>query len=157
MIRLSFRSELAAPAEAVWATASTMAGVNHELHPWVHMTVPASFGNRSLQEATPEQLQGVLFRSVLLALCCIPFDVHALHLSRVLPGEGFNEQSTSWMQKSWMHRRRIAPIDGGCVVTDELAVEPRVFFMVPVVRIVVGFLFRHRHQRLLETFGKRAA
>ncbi len=157
MIRLSFRSELAAPADVVWAKVSTMAGVNHELHPWVHMTVPASFGDRSLQDATPDQLQGVLFRSVLLALRCIPFDVHSLHLSRVLPGEGFNEQSTSWMQKSWMHRRRVQAIDGGCVVMDELAIEPRLFFMAPVVRAVVGFLFRHRHQRLAQAFGQRLA
>ena len=157
MIRLSFRSELATPADVVWAQASTMAGVNQELHPWVHMTVPASFGNRSLQEATPDQLQGVLFRSVLLALRCIPFDLHALHLSRVLPGEGFNEQSTSWMQKSWMHRRRVTAIDGGCIVSDELAIEPRLFFMAPVVHGVVSFLFRHRHRRLIQAFGARKA
>jgi hypothetical protein len=121
------------------------------------MTVPASFGSRSLQEATPDQLKGVLFRSVLLALRCIPFDVHALHLDQVQAGEGFDERSTSWMQKTWIHRRRVFAADNGCVVTDELIVEPRVFFMAPVTRVVVGFLFRHRHRRLLKTFGPRLA
>ncbi len=154
---LHFRSELAATAEEVWAQVSTMAGVNHELHPWVHMTVPDSFANLSLQESTPEQLKGVLFHSVLLALRCIPFDVHALHLDQVQAGQGFDEHSTSWMQKTWIHRRRVIPAANGCVVTDELVVEPRVFFMVPVARAVVGFLFRHRHRRLVQTFGARLA
>lgn len=157
MIHLNFRSELATPADEVWSKVSTMAGVNHELHPWVYMTVPASFSQLSLQEATPEQLKGVLFNSVLLGLRCIPFDVHALHLDRVEVGRGFDEHSTSWMQKTWIHRRRVIPADNGCVVTDELIVEPRVFFMVPVVCAVVGFLFRHRHRRLVSTFGSRSA
>lgn len=155
MIHLHFRSELAAPAEEVWAKVSTMTGVNHELHPWVHMTVPESLAHLSLQEATPDQLKAVLFNSVLLGLCCIPFDVHALHLEQVLPGQGFDEHSTSWMQKTWIHRRRLVPAGNGCVVTDELMVEPRVLFMAPVVRGIVGFLFRHRHARLLKTFGAR--
>ena len=153
MIHLHFRSELSTPVEVVWAKVSTMAGVNYELYPWVRMTVPASFGNRSLQDATTDQLQGVLFRSVLLALCCIPFDVHALHLDQIQAGQGFDEHSTSWMHKSWIHRRRVIAMDGGCYVTDELIVEPRIFFAAPVVRAVVGFLFRHRHQRLVAAFG----
>ena len=157
MIHLNFRSELSAPADEVWAKVSTMAGVNHELHPWVHMTVPAMFKDLSLQAATPEQLKGVLFNSVLLGLCCIPFDLHALHLERVQVGEGFDEHSTSWMQKTWVHRRRVVPAAGGCTVTDELIVEPRVSLMAPLVRAVVGFLFRHRHRRLVGTFGARPA
>ena len=155
MIHLHFRSELSAPVDVVWAKVSTMAGVNHELHPWVHMTVPASFGNRSLQDATPEQLKGVLFRSVLLGLFCIPFDVHALHLDQVQAGEGFDENSTSWMQKTWIHRRRVFSVEEGCAVSDELIIAPRIAFMAPVVRRIVSFLFRHRHRRLVKTFGSR--
>ena len=157
MIRLHFRSELSASADEVWAKVSTMAGVNHELHPWVHMTVPAPFSSLSLQEATPEQLKGVLFHSVLLGFRFIPFDVHALHLEQVQVGKGFDEHSTSWLQKTWIHRRRVMPAAGGCAVTDELIVEPRIFFMAPVVRAVIGFLFRHRHNRLVQTFGARPA
>jgi hypothetical protein len=157
MIRLSFRSELAASHALVWAHATAMSGVNLELHPWVRMTAPAEFARMSLIDAPPEEVtRPLLFRSVLLAFCCLPFDVHSFHLSRVIPDEGFNEHSTSWMQKTWMHRRRILPASGGgCVVTDELAIEPRLFFMAPLVRAVVGFLFRHRHRRLAEIFGAR--
>ena len=154
MIHLHFRSELAATAGQVWAKVSTMAGVNLELHPWVHMTAPALFASRSLQEATPEELQGVLFNSVLLGFCCIPFDVHALHLQAVQPGTGFDEHSTSRMQKTWLHRRRVIAAEDTCVVTDELIVEPRLPFMRPAVRAIVGFLFRHRHRRLRKTFGR---
>ena len=155
MIRLSFRSALAAPADVVWAKVSTMAGVNDELHPWMYMTVPASFAQRSLQDLTPAQLQGVLFHSLLLALRCIPLDVHALQLSRLLPGEGFNEHSRSWMQKSWIHRRRVTADAEGCIVSDELAIEPRLIWMAPLIRWAVAALFRHRHRRLAETFGSR--
>jgi ligand-binding SRPBCC domain-containing protein len=94
----------------------------------------------------------VLFQSVLLALRCIPFDVHALHLDHVTPGEGFDERSNSWMQKTWIHRRRVFASDHGCVVTDELLVEPRLTLMTPVVRVIVSFLFHHRHRRLAAIF-----
>ena len=153
MIRLRFRTTLRTSADKVWAQVSTMDGVNQELGPWVRMTAPATFRRRSLQEATPTQLQGVLFHSVLLAFGCLPFDVHALHLSSVTPGAGFSEHSTSWMHKTWIHRRRLQPTAEGCIVTDDLAIEPRLILMTPVVRLVVGFLFRHRHRRLLAGFG----
>jgi hypothetical protein len=153
-VTLYFRSELAASHAQVWAHATAMPGVNQELHPWVHMTAPAEFAQMSLLDAQVEEAtRPLLFRSVLMAFCCIPFDVHSFHLDRIIPDEGFDERSTSWMQKVWIHRRRILPMANGCVVTDELVIEPRIGFMKPVVGAVVGFLFRHRHRRLAAHFS----
>lgn len=153
-VRLAFRSELRAPQSQVLAQAQNMSGVNFELAPWVRMTVPQAYAQRSLFDATADELtRPLLFRSVLLALGVLPFDVHAFHLDRVLPGEGFDERSSSWMQKTWIHRRRVVAHGDGCVVTDELEIEPRIAFMTPVVRAIVGFLFRHRHRRLAARYG----
>lgn len=150
MIRLRFESRLAAPAGGVWAQASTMAGVNAELGPWVRMSYPAG---RAVLDAQAVPMGTVLFRSWLCVFGVLPFDRHALRLERLYPGVGFDERSSSWMQKVWVHRRRIEAIDGGTRVTDELEVEPRLPFATPLVRVVVGFLFAHRHRRLRARFG----
>lgn len=153
-VRLAFRSELRAPQSQVLAQAMTMAGVNFELGPWVRMSVPAEYANLSLLDVMPvEATRPVLFRSLLLAFGLLPFDVHAFHLERVLRAEGFDERSSSWMQKSWVHRRRVLPLGSACIVTDELEIEPRLALMAPVVRAMVDFLFRHRHRRLAARYG----
>lgn len=150
MIRLRFESRLRAAPDAVWAQASTMAGVNAELGPWVRMSYPA---DRAALDGQDAPLGEVLFQSWLCAFGLIPFDRHALVLERLFPGTGFDERSSSWMQKVWVHRRRIGAVEGGSRVTDELEIEPRLPLAAPVVRLVVGALFRHRHRRLRARFG----
>lgn len=150
MIRLRFESRLAAAPETVWAQASTMAGVNAELGPWVRMSYPA---DRAALDGQDVPLGQVLFQSWLSLLGLIPFDRHALALERLYPGIGFDERSTSWLQKLWVHRRRIEAVEGGSRVIDELEVRPRLPFMAPVVSLIVSALFRHRHRRLRARYG----
>jgi ligand-binding SRPBCC domain-containing protein len=150
MIELNFSTVVAAPREEVWRRVSSMAGVNAELGPWVRMTHPA---DRHSLEGQQVPLGEVLFRSWLLAFGILPFDLHSLRLERLSPGEGFDERSTSWMQRVWVHRRRLESIAGGTRISDRLEIEPRLRLFAPVVRAVVGFLFRHRHRRLLAQFG----
>jgi hypothetical protein len=153
-VELSFRSELAADAATVWRHASSMAGVNHELGPWIRMTHPPGTTDLSTSEVP---LGRVVFHSWLLAFRTVPFDRHALVLEQVgdRGGEGgvFAEESSSWMQRRWRHEREVSAVGDGCVVVDRLVVEPRlpVGF---VVRHVVGALFRHRHRRLVDRFGQ---
>jgi hypothetical protein len=150
-IDLRFSTGLAASAGEVWAVVSTMDGVNAELRPLVRMTHPAHL--QSLTDASLEPGE-VALRSWLLAGGLLPFDRHALRLDRVLDGEGFDEESTSWMQRRWRHERRVSDHgDGTCIVTDHLIVVPRLGLMRPVVARVVVFLFTHRHRRLVERFG----
>lgn len=151
IVELTFTTTVAAPRDEVWARVTTMDGVNDELAPFVRMTHPAHL--RSLADVVVEP-GVVLHRCWLLAGGVLPFDRHALALERVVDGEGFDEESTSWLQRRWHHERRLtdAP-DGGTVVSDRLVVEPRLPLAAPLTRRLVAFLFRHRHHRLLATFG----
>lgn len=150
MIRLRFESRLAAAPETVWAVASTMAGVNAELGPWLRMSHPA---DRAALDAQAVPLGAVLFRSWLCVFGLIPFDRHALVLEQLYPGAGFDERSSSWLQKVWIHRRRIEAVPGGCRLSDELEIAPRLRMQAPLVRWLVAALFRHRHRRLRARYG----
>ena len=154
-VELHFRTRVAAPVGEVWAVVSTMDGVNAELRPFVRMTHPAHL--QSLVDAGIEP-GVVVLRSWLLAGGFLPFDRHSLALERVIDGEGFDEESTSWMQRQWRHERRLTDHgDGTCTVADHLTIEPRIGLLRPVVARVVGFLFAHRHRRLAERFGSPPA
>jgi ligand-binding SRPBCC domain-containing protein len=150
-IDLSFSSRVRAGRDEVWAVVSTMAGVNAELMPFVRMTHPR---DRTSLEGKPIVPGEVVFHSWLLLGGVLPFDRHALALERVIDGEGFDEESTSWMQRRWRHERRLIDEgDGTCTVTDHLEVEPRLSLLRPLAARVVRFLFGHRHRRLVRRFG----
>ena len=150
MAPLRFESRLASPAADVWAEVSTMDGVNAELGPFIRMTHPAQANALAGADAAPGTL---LFQSWLLAFGMLPIDRHALSLDRLYPGEGFDERSSSLVQRVWIHRRRVAPVGSGCRVTDEIVFEPRLPFTRLLLQPVVRALFRHRHRRLRARFG----
>ena len=154
MYKLQFSSDLAAPAAKVWAQVSTMAGVNAELHPLMRMTAPAAFEAGKLEQAPLNQ---TLFHSWLLLFCMLPVDRHALTFERFYAGTGFDERSTSWSQRQWVHRRRVLVTAKGCRVTDELEFAPRLGFLGPLLKIFVARIFAHRHRRLRALFGAPAA
>jgi ligand-binding SRPBCC domain-containing protein len=140
-------TRVAATPERVWAHARTMEGVNAELRPFVRMTVPSAVRGLTIDEAP---LGEIAFHSVLLAGGLLPFDRHALCLTRVdatPPQLGFLEQSTSLLQRRWEHERTIVGDGAGSLVTDRVVFEPR---LAParLARPVVAALFRHRHRRL---------
>jgi ligand-binding SRPBCC domain-containing protein len=141
---ITVTSRVPADAQRVWAHACTMAGVNDELAPFVRMTVPAAARGLAIDEAP---LGEVAFRSVLLALGVVPFDRHDLRLAAVVPGCGFQERSTSLLQRRWDHDRTLTPVGAETIVTDRVTFAPRIGgarLAAPMVRA----LFRHRHRRL---------
>jgi len=149
VIELRFSSLVAAPADAVWRKVSTMTGVNAELGPWVRMSYPA---DRSDLLAQPVPLGDVLFYSWILLLGLVPLDRHALSLEALFP-HGFDERSTSWMQRVWIHRRRVEDSGSGARITDHLQFQPRFALMAPLLRFVISAIFRHRHRQLTRQFG----
>lgn len=153
MIALRFESTLNTDAATVWQQVSRMSGVNRELMPLLRMTAPPAYADLSLEQAP---LGEVLFQSWLLLFGLLPFDRHALRLERLLPGVGFDEDSTSLLQRVWRHRRRVQATAGGCRVVDELEVLPR---LAPafIVRALVRTVFMHRHRRLRRMFGAAAS
>lgn len=126
-----------------------MRGVNAELMPLVRMGYPPAFEQRALGDAPTGQ---VLFRSVLYFFGVLPIDVHALVLDAVYD-KGFDERSSSWLQREWVHRRRVEPMASGARVTDELQITPRLSWTAPLVRILVRMIFLHRHRRLQKRYG----
>src|SRR3546814_8832139 len=106
---------------------------------------------RSLTDATWEPGE-VIHQSWLLAGGILPIDRHGLALERVLPGEGFDEESSSWLQRRWRHERRVVDDVGtGCTVTDHLIVEPRVALLRPVVARVVQLIRSEEHTSELQS------
>ncbi|WP_394846951.1 hypothetical protein LZC95_05725 [Pendulispora brunnea] len=149
---LHFASELNAPVEVVWDAVGTMKGVNAELGPWLRMTAPPEAAGQRIEDAP---LRTPMFSSWVLLGGVFPIDRHHFMLAAVEPGRAFWEESTSWSQMRWEHRRRIAPRgDSGCVLTDALTFTPRLGALGPVLKRVIGAIFRHRHRRLRRRFGE---
>lgn len=157
-LQFDFVSHLRSSAAKVWSRASTMDGVNDELRPLLRMTTPNTVGSGGVIQLD----RPIEFPSWLLALRVLPFDRHRLRVERVIAidegtgGEhGFDERSTSLLQRAWVHSRRITPdpFQGGCIVTDHLEVAPRLRLARPIVRFVVPRLFEHRHRRLRKRYG----
>lgn len=88
------RTLLGAPARTVWRRATTPAGINAELGPWMRMTVP-----RRLRAVTLDEVElGVrICRSWVLLLGVIPFEYDDLVLVERGPGLRFVERSSTLM------------------------------------------------------------
>lgn len=154
---LTFSSTLAAPAERVWAAATSAAGINGELMPLVRMTFPAGFEELAPDDIVPGRVVG---RCWLLAAGVLPFDRHALGFESLRDepgplGRGFVEESSSWLQRRWRHERVVVSRGPSrCEVIDRLTVEPRLEVMRPLVERVVRRIFAHRHRRLVDRWGR---
>ena len=141
-------STVEAAPEEVWSAISTLHGVNQELRPFVAMREPSALRGRTITSLRP----GERVHCLMLAGGLLPFDRHRLGLESVTPGEGFAEESTSWLQRRWRHVRTLAAVDGGTRVTDHVTADPRIGLVAPVVQRIVGALFTHRHRRLTQRF-----
>ena len=147
MIQQSCQSDLAAPREVVWNAVSRMSGVNDELWPFLRMTC----AGHDDQLFPPYQNGPVSFSSWILLFGMLPIDRHTLSAHPV--GFGFAEQSHSWLQRTWRHRRHLDDIQGGTHLRDEIEFDPRIGVLAPIVETVVRAVFRHRHRRLVLRFG----
>jgi ligand-binding SRPBCC domain-containing protein len=146
----SLSSELDEPIESVWSFVSTMRGVNYELAPLARMTYP-----KTVEALTTIAVGQRVFRSVVLFLGFIPFDLHDLTFVRLEPGKGFSEKSPSLMQHYWIHERTLEPSGQGCIVRDRIEFMPRLplvgHVMLPIFRLV----FQNRHRKLRQKFGEQ--
>lgn len=149
----SFRieSRLAASTPEVWSEVTTAAGINKELGPWLHMTVPREFAG--LDTTQPIPLGRRLFRSWILLFGVLPIDYDDLTVVRLDPGRGFLERSSMATARIWQHERLLEPDGVGCRLVDELRWEPRSRLFALVLSAIVPRLFRHRHRRLRARFG----
>jgi ligand-binding SRPBCC domain-containing protein len=141
-------SRLEAAPEEVWSWVVTAEGVNDELRPWLRMTVPGGdFDLNSVEIGKP------IGRSWVLFLGLIPIDYDEINLDRIDEGRGFVERSRMLSQRAWEHIRTIRPVDGGSIVTDAVAWEPRLPVPGAAMRPLFRAIFGHRHRRLRRRFG----
>jgi ligand-binding SRPBCC domain-containing protein len=150
-------SRLDARAEDVWRRAVTPEGINHELAPWLQMTMPAALRGRTIDDLPLGRRLG---RSWLLLFGLIPVDYDDLALAERGPGMRFLERSKMLSMSAWQHEREVVPDGSGCMVVDRLTFElRRPLSRVPgssrLARATVAWLFRHRHRRLRTWFGGR--
>src|SRR3546814_13771223 len=125
-----------------------MRGVNAELSPLVRMSVPQAYACLTLRDAPQGSL---LFKSWLLLFGILPFDHHALRIEK-LWDYGFQEDSSSWLQRRWRHKRFTELMPNGSRLVAELEIEPR-FLPAWLVRPFVRLLFPPRHPILPRHFG----
>jgi ligand-binding SRPBCC domain-containing protein len=146
----AFETRLRAPAAVVWAHATSMEGVNHELFPLARMTFPAWVSTLDATAIVPGRR---MFRSWILALGVLPVDYDDLTFVEFEPPRRFLERSPMLTQRAWQHERSVEPSSQGCVVRDAVQFEPRWRWLghlqLPVFRLV----FANRHRRLAGLFG----
>jgi ligand-binding SRPBCC domain-containing protein len=149
MFELTIASRLAAPAQTVWAHATSMAGVNRELRPLARMTHPRAISSFDAGIVLGERV----FRSWILFLGILPVDFDDLTFVAIEPGRRFLERSPMLSQRLWEHERRIEPVAGGSVIEDRVHFTPRVAALGRVQLPVFRFAFRLRHRNLRRLFG----
>ncbi|MBX3411243.1 MAG: hypothetical protein KF708_00895 [Pirellulales bacterium] len=145
------RSNLAAPAERVWAHAITMRGVNDELWPLVRMSFPREAATLTL---SGDKLGRPLFRSWIYLFGVLPIDYDEITLVEFEPGERFLERSPMLTQAVWQHERTVESCPGGCTITDHVEYRPRVAWLGPLYPLPFGLAFAWRHWRLRRMFGE---
>ena len=147
MHRFRVSSRLAASPDEVWSRAVSVEGINHELGPWVRMTVPRGLDIDALH-------LGQLGRSWILLFGMLPVDYDDIGLAVFEEGRGFRERSTMASARAWHHDRELVPLPaGGTRVVDEIGFEPRVGAFAGLQAFVFQAMFRHRHRRLRRHFG----
>ncbi len=147
-MRLTMQLPLRADRSEVWAAVSTVAGINKEVRPLLRNTDPthgAPFDTEPWRVSAP-----VLWQ---LGLGFIPVDRHRVEMVALPDGRGFRESSSSWWHRVWWHERTLLDDSGGCIVRDDVEIEPRLRMADPIMAWSVRWMFRRRHRHLRRQFG----
>lgn len=144
-------TRLPAPAEAVWARVTSIEGVNHELGPWLRMTVPRRARGLRLDDLELRRPAG---RSWVLLLGVLPIDYDEVTIVERGPGMRFLERSPMGSMRRWQHERAVTPRGPGeCDLEDRLEFEPRLRGAARPARAAIERILAHRHRRLAGWFG----
>lgn len=149
MSHIVVSSKLNVPPKEFWG-AQSLATVNYELGPWIHMTTPAAWRGVKLKDW---QGDGPLFKSWVLLLGVVPLDRHAFGSLDISQSMRFVELSSSWVNQVWRHERVVTKVPGGCEVVDRVSFTPRLPFVAGLLHPIYVLVFRHRHARLRARHG----
>ena len=135
------------PVDRVWATVTTQQGINHEMGPYLKMTMPRRFRGRSIADVAPGTRIG---KSYLLLFGLLPFGFDDITIAEIEPGRMFREVSRMTGMRTWVHHRTVESSGHRTILADEVTLAPR--FPVPglgvVMARVLSAFFAHRHRRL---------
>jgi ligand-binding SRPBCC domain-containing protein len=139
--------DLPAATAAVWERVIRPDGINHEMQPWMRMSMPRRAAGLTV-ETLP--LGRPIGRAWLRLFGLIPFDFDYLTVVEVEAGVRFLERSTMLSMRRWEHERTLTPIADGTRVLDRVTLQPRL--PIPGVTLllarVVDVFFKHRQRRL---------
>jgi hypothetical protein len=148
-MRLIVELPVGASRSEVWAAVSTVGGVNRELSPFVRMT---DHTHGAHFDAEPWRVGAPVLWQLLFGF--IPVDRHRVELVALRDEGGFRESSSSWWHRVWRHERTLLDHpSGGCIVRDDVEIEPRLGVPDPIIEFAVSRMFRRRHRYLRRRFG----
>jgi hypothetical protein len=138
-------SLLPVPAADVWARVTTAEGINHELRPWMTMSLPAGADELDIARVEPVVHLG---KSWIRLFGVLPVDFDDISIVELEPGRRFLERSRMLSAPVWQHERVVDPVgDDSSHVRDIVTFTPRAG-LGPLAPRIVGALFSHRHRRL---------
>ena len=142
-----------APIDQVWQRVISPEGINHEMRPWMTMSLP-----RGTEGLTIDTIPvGVpIGRAWIRLFGLVPFDYDHLMIEGFVEGRSFHERSTMLSMRRWEHERFLAPRDDGRTgVRDRVTFVARLPLrpLTPVLARVLRAFFAHRHRRLQRYFG----
>ena len=142
-----------AAAPAVWDRVVHPDGINHEMRPWMTMSMPRAASGLTVATVRLGQPVG---RAWLRLFGLIPFDFDHLTIVELEPGRRFLERSTMLSMRRWEHERTLTAVARGTLVHDRIVLEPRLPIpgLAAVLARVVDAFFKHRQRRLQAYFAQ---
>lgn len=144
--------EVRADAQIVWDRVVSPEGINHEMRPWMTMTMPRAARGLTVETVPLGQPVG---RAWLRLFGLVPFDFDHLTIVELEVGRRFLERSTMLSMRRWEHERTLTPVEGGTHVRDRVTFQPRLPIpgLAVVLARVVDAFFKHRHRKLRTYFA----
>lgn len=128
-----------------------MAAVNAELGPWLKMTAPPPWDDQPIVDWPAKT---ALFSSWILLFGVLPIDKHTFYLQSTDNATGFDERSSSIINRLWQHTRTAQPTDCGCTLTDTVTFECRLPLFTALLRPVYRLVFQRRHNYLRRCYTR---
>jgi ligand-binding SRPBCC domain-containing protein len=141
-----------AAAHAVWERIVDPEGINHEMRPWMTMTMPRRAKDLTVDTVPLGRPVG---RAWLRLFGLIPCDFDHVNIVEIETGRRFLERSTMLSMRRWEHERTLTPVAGGTRVHDRVTLSPRlpVPGLAALVARLVNAFFKHRQRRLRRYFA----
>lgn len=127
----------------------TMAGVNEELHPFLHMSSPIEWRT---QPISGWPINTRLFKSWITLAGVIPVDRHQFEF-KAIHRHGFKECSSSFFNHEWHHERTIEASAEHSIIRDSVHYTSKVAVAGILMKPLYQAIFKHRHRKLRLKYG----